>query len=125
MNQVKETKVKPDIVEIVRYYRPLEESIIGPVKASNRGVTVMFTLDYPKRQFTARWAVCNGDNFSKVTGIQYAQACAMPIVGKLLQDKDLYVMLVVGIAEVYDEAKMSAKEKRNLNKLYIELVGCV
>src|ERR1035437_8915110 len=77
------TKVKPTIIEVTRYFRPRYApgySLANMIK-SDHGVTVMFTLNYETLTFKARWSICNGDNFNKVTGIQYAQACATPIIG--------------------------------------------
>ncbi len=63
---------KPDIVQVTRYYRPTDKHT-GNI-ASNKGITVNFEINYPAKQFTARWAVCNGDNFNKTTGVTLAAA---------------------------------------------------
>ena len=78
---------KPKHVEVTRYYRPKNVDvhplvIFGDIM-SDRGVTVLYKLDYENSTFEANWSICNGDNFSKVTGIQYAQSCKKPIIGKL------------------------------------------
>jgi hypothetical protein len=119
---------KPDIVEIVRFYRPIlrSEYGIGRDIISDRGVTVMFTLDYAKEIFTARYSVCKGDNFSRATGIAYAQACEHPVYGKLVRNTPLYDMLVDAAANMRnfgDEARFK-KVRRNLIRLCDELSKC-
>lgn len=124
-------KEKPMVVEINRFYRPKEMPKNGKsfehVIASNRGVTIMFTLNYETRQFTARYSICNGDNFSKATGICYAQACENPITGDITPGWSLYDMLtnqIVNILSVPAELQ-NKKFRRNVEMLGCELVASI
>lgn len=98
-------KVKPIIIEVTRYYRPLQDD---GVIMSDHGVTVMYTLNYETLTFNARWSICIGDNFNKVTGIQYAQACATPINGTIHPGWALYDEIL--------------HELTTINQRYVELV---
>ena len=103
-------KMKQTIVEVNRFYRPTEyvcdkNGDENWMIASNRGVTVMFTLNYVTQKFTARWSICNGDNFCKITGIQYAQACSSPIVGNLAHQGSGINLLTLLIDELYSMIK--------------------
>lgn len=86
--------VKPTIIEVTRFYRPRHDTHFHDPKSghimSDHGVTVMFTLNYETLTYKARWSICNGDNFSKVEGIQWAQACPTPINGTIHPGWSLY-----------------------------------
>lgn len=118
-----------DIVEVNRYYRPRSEK--GAVD-SNRGVTVMFVINYKERTLTANWSVCIGDNFCKATGIQYAQACEWPIVtplqgpiisGESVKLVDMLLQKVdIILGEVPADSKNS-KMRHDVSRLKNELVA--
>lgn len=122
------TKVKPSIVEINRFYRP-RGTVIGKYKIlpdeilSDRGVTVMFTLDYEKETFTARYSVCKGDNFDRAIGIAYAQACEFPVTGKLVRGVPLAKLLEKSIWDNINNvsADIFLRSTRNLSRLLVEL----
>ena len=126
------TKVNPDVVEINRFYRPKEFNF-DPQPGqgdftifSERGVTVMFTLNYAKEIFTARYSVCNGDNFSRVNGIMFAQACSRLITGQLERDKSLYDMLLDEVFFILNSGLDSDLPNyvRDLTRLRDELLEC-
>src|ERR1035437_8620952 len=106
------TKVKPTIIEVTRYFRPRYApgySLANMIK-SDHGVTVMFTLNYETLTFKARWSICNGDNFNKVTGIQWAQACPTPISGTIhpgwaLYDEILHELTSINMRHVESQVK--------------------
>jgi len=111
---------KPTKIEVNRYYRPhtFPHTIL-----SDRGVTVMYTLDYGNKMFVARWSICNGDNFSKVTGIQYAQACSCPISGPITPGMKLIEMLGGRLSEMLKSDKIkSERDRHNLELLMNELM---
>ena len=112
---------KPTVIHINRYYRPYA---FPKTIFSNRGVTVMYRLDYNDRTFLAKWSICNGDNFSKVTGIQYAQACETPIIGPITPGMKLNEMLMTQLDQVLKtrDPIYSKKALRNLTLLASELL---
>ena len=58
-----------------RYIRVIPEYEVYYNEAWNDnlyGITIRFDIDFVKREVTARWAVCDGDNFSKEVGRSYA-----------------------------------------------------
>ena len=126
-------KEKPMIVNINRYYRPyrvdfrLDDRVAEKHIYSDRGVTIMVTLDYNERTFTAKWSICNGDNFNKAIGIAYAQACANPIVGPLPPEPgvkliDMILEQINNILEVPADLQ-DKKVRRNIELLKQELMA--
>lgn len=125
------TKEKPMVVNVNRYYRPyrvdfrLDDCVAEKHTYSDRGVTIMFTLDYNERTFTAKWSICNGDNFSKAIGIAYAQACAHPVVGPLpLEPGVKLIDMVLGQIENILDVPADLQDKtvrRNIELLKEEL----
>jgi hypothetical protein len=114
---------KPTKIQVNRYYRPytFPNTIL-----SDRGVTVMYTLDYGNRMFIAQWSICNGDNFSKVTGIQYAQACSCPISGPITPGMKLIEMLGARVAAMLNDGEVkNERDHRNLTLLLTELVESI
>jgi hypothetical protein len=125
-----DVKVKPPIIEVNRFYRPKEylyteygfdEEV---VIASDRGVTVMFTVNYLERTFSARYSVCRGDNFCKATGIIYAQACPAPIEGAFDPEVSLYANLLDQCCNILNvPAELQDKKvRRDIERLYFELL---
>lgn len=119
------TKEKPMVVNINRYFRPYNKVNGKKDIISNRGVTCMITLDYNERTFTAKWSICNGDNFNKGIGIAYAQACSHPIVGNLPPEPGVKLidMILEQIRNILDvPADLQDKQvRRNVEMLYQEL----
>lgn len=123
------SKEKPMIVEITRYYRPyridfrLDDRVAEKHIHSDRGVTVMFKLDYNERTFTARFSICNGDNFSKAVGICYAQACPNPIIGEIVPGMKLRDMLLAQISNILevDPSLQDKTGRRNIELLASEI----
>jgi len=109
------------IVEVNRYYRPYA---FPKTIFSHRGITVMYRLDYNDRTFLAKWSICNGDNFSKVTGIQYAQACETPIIGPITPGMKLNEMLMTQLDQILksDNDYYDKKARKNLTLLANELL---
>ena len=106
------TNTKPPVIEVTRFYRPRYDdySFMGYSYAqsrgeiiSDRGVTVIFTLDYDQLTYVAKWSICNGDNFSKTTGVQYAQACSNPVVGKIIKDVPLRELIMGDLVNIFKE----------------------
>lgn len=120
------SETKPTIVKINRFYRP--RGLVGAQTAilSDRGVTVMFTLDYANEEFVARYAVCNGDNFDRAIGIAYAQACPTPVYGKLVRGAKLYDLLTTQLSKSLTSPTtvLRSKVRRDIARLYSELVDC-
>jgi hypothetical protein len=68
--------------------------------------------------------VCRGDNFSKATGIIYAQACPAPIEGAFNPEVSLLINLMeqcVNILNVPAELQ-DKKVRRDIERLYFELL---
>lgn len=138
-------ETKPTKFEVIRYYRPkafygryFED---GMDIISDRGTTVIYSLDYEKNEFIANWSICNSDNFNKKTGVTFARDCKTPIKGILNKNNGyaLYDVLLQRIANIesqYIDARMksNAEEKsidfeysdldiRNFKKLKLEIIG--
>lgn len=67
--EVEKPTKKPRFVEFVRYARPIKDGEID----SSGGVTFAFRLDYLEKTISFGYAVCNGDNFSKKVGTDFAK----------------------------------------------------
>ena len=113
------TVEKPMIVEVNRYYRP---RTFNNKVFSDRGVTIMYTLDYNTHMFTAKWSICQGDNFSKVTGIQYAQSCSYPVVGPITPGMKLNEMLAGRCHELLINELKDDRTRRNILLLVTEIM---
>jgi hypothetical protein len=59
---------KPRFVKFIRYARPCRDGEIDNL----RGITFYFVLDYENEEVMFGYSVCNGDNFSKTSGIVMA-----------------------------------------------------
>lgn len=68
--QQPEIKKKPDVVNIVRYIRPLNDA--GQID-NLYGVTLLIALDYKNREIEFKYSICRGDNFDKKMGIAIAK----------------------------------------------------
>ncbi len=62
---------KENPIEVIRYLRPLDE--LCGYRSNLYGVTFIFTLDYEKKKIDVNLSVCNGDNFSKKDGVDFAR----------------------------------------------------
>lgn len=83
---------KPDLIEVVRYYRPLNDN--GNIDSS-RGITAIFTIDYVNNVFKATWSMCNGDNFDKQLGKALANENASKMIyGRFYKNANLFANLM-------------------------------
>ena len=123
---------KPTIVEVIRYYRPRGPVTIDRMNRgiyhgdidSQRGVTVLFTIDYQRMEFIARWSICNGDNFSKEAGVTFAQRCKTPIFNSFDTGRDLSSNLLSTLEQILgNRTSHTAKQKHDLDSLYNELLA--
>jgi len=58
---------KANKIQVVRYLRDT-----STINDNLHAITFVFDLDYGTRTVTAKWAICNGDNFNKKSGINIA-----------------------------------------------------
>lgn len=109
---------KPDVVEVIRFYRPLTETIYGDtIIDSNRGVTAIFNLDYKNKTGTATVSVCNysgkgeKDVFCKKTGVEIARTKGVTF-DILLPDEEnsLFYRLCDAVAEVSFNGDKNSKQ---------------
>lgn len=112
---------KPDVVEVIRFYRPLTSIGYQLVIDSNRGVTAIFNLDYVNKKATAKVAVCVADNFSKRDGVEHARDHGRVFEIELPdEDNSLFQRLFQAAEKAWDEKK----DRQFLRVLFPQLLHC-